>query len=244
MHRSRPRFHGKLGAVTWLGLIVMLGLISGSCGTLPIVTPWNRDVPALRASGTLEADETLIATRVMSQITALPIAEGDAVAAGAVVARLDDRAIQLQIRQAPDIASRLTYELQAQDYVLHSPVGGVATRVPVNVGEMALPGQVLLAVADLSVLQLTLYVEEGDLAHVRIGQRIALVADPYPTRTFDGVVTSVNQQAEFTPRNVQTRTDRLNLVFGVRVRVENPDASLRPGMPVDATFDSVAVSPR
>ncbi|MCC6238264.1 MAG: efflux RND transporter periplasmic adaptor subunit [Dehalococcoidia bacterium] len=229
-------------AACGLVAVILLGLLSSGCASLPITLPWDRGSTALSASGTLEADETLVATRVTSQVTALPVAEGDQVPAGAVVARLDDRAVQLQIRQAPDIASRLTYELQAQDYVLHSPVAGVVTRVPVNVGEMALPGQVLLAVADLSTLRLTLYVEEADLAHVRIGQRVTLVADPYPARTFEGVVTSINHQAEFTPRNVQTRTDRLNLVFGVHLTVENPDAALRPGMPVDATFDTVVVA--
>lgn len=193
---------------------------------------------ALTASGTLEADETVIAARVSGQILDLPAPAGATVAAGDVLARLDDRAVRLQVRQAPDSAARETYQLQSEDYTLRSPITGVVTRVPAHVGEIALPGQVLLAVTDLSSLKLTLYIRLADLGGVAVGQRIAITADPYPGRTFDGTVTSVNQQAEFTPRNVQTQTDRLNLVFGVQATVTNPDGALKPGMPIEARFET------
>ena len=241
MGGMRLRPHRRRG-VWRLPLLVGLAVTLTACTSLGLDLPWRGSASRLTASGTLEADETRIAPRVTAAITALPLAEGDSVAAGALVARLDDRAIQLQIRQAPDIASRLTFELQAQDYVLTSPVSGIVTRVPGRVGEMAFPGQTLLAVADLSTLRLTLFIEEADLARVRVGQRVAVIADPYPARAFEGVVTSINQQAEFTPRNVQTRTDRLNLVFGVQLTVPNPDGALRPGMPVDATFAPLEAS--
>ena len=127
--------------------------------------------------------------------------------------------------------------MQAQDYTLRSPLTGVVTRVPAHPGELALPGQVLLAVSDLSMLRLTLYVRLADLGRVSVGQRLTVTAGPYPGRTFQGVVTSVNQQAEFTPRNVQTQTDRLNLVFGVQATVTNGDGALKAGMPVDARFE-------
>ena len=73
----------------------------------------------------------------------------------------------------------------------------------------------------------------------RVGQEVAVTADPFPGRSFSGVVTSTNQRAEFTPRNVQTQRDRLNLVFGVKIRVDNPRGELKPGMPADATFASL-----
>ena len=98
--------------------------------------------------------------------------------------------------------------------------------------------RVLLAVSDLSSLKLTLYVRLADLGGVSVGQRLTVTADPYPGRTFEGTVTSINQEAEFTPRNVQTQSDRLNLVFGVQATVENADGALRPGMPVDARFEA------
>ena len=119
---------------------------------------------------------------------------------------------------------------------MRSPLGGVVTRVAAHTGEIAFPGQPLLAVADLSRLDLTLYVPLADLDRVHVGQAIEVTPDSDPARVFQGVVTAVHQEAEFTPRNVQTRADRLNLVFGVRAQVENPDGWLKPGMPVEATF--------
>ncbi|MFN8638681.1 MAG: efflux RND transporter periplasmic adaptor subunit [Dehalococcoidia bacterium] len=216
-----------------MGLVAASALVSGCAG---LTLPWRSTSAALTATGTLEADERVVSARVSGMIIALPAEEGTEVRAGDVVARLDDRLVQLGIRQAPDTATRLNLEMQSQDYVLSAPVSGVVTRVPAHVGEMAFPGQALLAIADLSELDLTIYLDEVDLARVRVGQTVRLAADPYPGRVFEGTVASINQQAEFTPRNVQTRTDRLNLVFGVKAKVANPDGALKPGMPVDATF--------
>jgi multidrug resistance efflux pump len=194
---------------------------------------------ALIASGTLEADETLISPQVTGAITALPVPEGSSVAKGAVVARIDDRLLQLQIDQAlaADVATERVLAMQEDNYVLRAPTNGIVTRLPAHVGETALPGEVLLAIANLDTLKLTVYVREADLARVSVGQHLSVTADPYPNRSFSGQVTSINQQAEFTPRNVQTQTDRLNLVFGVQAVVANPDGALKPGLPVDARFD-------
>lgn len=220
-------------------LLAAVGLAS-SVACAGVTLPWQTASTALVASGTLEADETVIATRVSGAIKELPVREGDAVQPGMLLVRIDDRAARLAVRQALDPAARQTFELQAEDFELRSPLAGVVTRVPAHVGEIAFPGQVLLAVADLSRLDLTLYVRLADLDQVRVGQAIEVTPDTDPGRVFHGVVTAVNQEAEFTPRNVQTRADRLNLVFGVRAQVENVDGWLKPGMPVDATFSAVA----
>ena len=220
-------------------LLAAIGLASsGACAGVTL--PWQTASTALVASGTLEADETVIATRVSGAIKELPVREGDAVQPGMLLVRIDDRAARLAVRQALDPAARQTFELQAEDFELRSPLAGVVTRVPAHVGEIAFPGQVLLAVADLSRLDLTLYVRLADLDQVRVGQAIEVTPDTDPGRVFHGVVTAVNQEAEFTPRNVQTRADRLNLVFGVRAQVDNVDGWLKPGMPVDATFAAAA----
>jgi HlyD family secretion protein len=94
----------------------------------------------------------------------------------------------------------------------------------------------VLVIADLSEVKANLYVPVRDLGSVRVGQAVALAADPYPGRTFSGVVTSVNPRAEYTPRNVQSQRDRLNLVFGVHGRIDNRDGALMPGLPVQATI--------
>jgi HlyD family secretion protein len=113
-----------------------------------------------------------------------------------------------------------------------------STQVPVHEGEVVAAGQMLGAVADLSTLKLTVWVLERDLGKVAVGQVVQITADPFPGHSFGGLVTSINTQAEFTPRNVQTQTDRLNLVFGVNIRVDNVEGLLKAGMPVDAIFPS------
>ncbi|MGE3855913.1 MAG: efflux RND transporter periplasmic adaptor subunit [Dehalococcoidia bacterium] len=221
-----------------LGALALAALLlSTACTALP--WPGGADA-AITAAGTLEAEETVIAARVSGDIVALPVPAGAPVTKGDVLVRIDDRAAQLAVRQSPDPAARETFLLQAQDFTLLSPLSGVVTRVPAHVGELALPGQVLIAVSDLSTLKLTLYVRLADLGHVAVGQRLVITTDPYPDRTFEGVVTSINQEAEFTPRNVQTESDRLNLVFGVQATVMNADGALKPGMPIDARFEAAA----
>jgi multidrug resistance efflux pump len=141
----------------------------------------------------------------------------------------------MQIRQA-DPAERLQLEIQAAKHTLRSPLTGMITRVPLKVGETVVPGQTVVVVSNPSQLEVNLYVREADLGQVFLSQAVSISADPYPDRTFDGTVTWINPRAEFTPRNVQTRQDRQNLVFAVKVRIANPDEALRPGLPVDATF--------
>jgi multidrug resistance efflux pump len=103
-------------------------------------------------------------------------------------------------------------------------------------GEYVAPGTPILTVADPTDLKLTLYVREADLGRVSVGQQVGLHVDAFPGRVFSGIVTSIADRAEFTPRNVQTQQDRQNLVFAVTVRVPNPDGALKAGLPVDATF--------
>jgi multidrug resistance efflux pump len=215
---------------------VLLALVLGGLVWWAYDT-WRAALPPgpLAASGTVEADEVLVGSEVAARVVTLRVDEGRTVSAGDALARLDDSLLQLQLSQA-DAASRRQLELQADRYVLKAPIGGVVTRVLVRAGEVVSPGQTVAAVSDLSKLKLTLYVLERDLGRVRVGQPVQVTADPFPGRVFDGTVTSINTRAEFTPRNVQTQRDRLNLVFGVKLRVDNPDGALKAGMPVDAVF--------
>lgn len=231
--RSSPH-HPPRPAMAVLGMLVLAGLSWWA------VSAWQAAQPPgpLAASGTVEADEVLMGSEIAGRLVALRAEEGRRVNAGDVLARLDDALIQLQLRQA-EAAARQQLELQADKYALRSPIAGVITRVPVRLGEVVSPGQTVAAMADLTRLKLTVYVLERHLGQVQVGQLVSVTADPFPGRTFAGTVTSINTRAEFTPRNVQTQRDRLNLVFGVKLRVDNPDGVLKPGMPVDAAFSAV-----
>jgi HlyD family secretion protein len=210
-----------LGALGWWGWQSYLG-------TLP--------PGPLVASGTVEADEVLVSSEVPGRLAEVSAREGQRLLSGDVVARLDDTLARLQLTQAVDPAVRQQQEIQLGRQTVRAPIAGVTTRVAARAGEVVAPGQVIAAIADLSQLKLTVYVPESRLGSVQVGQRLSVTADPFPGRSFEAVVTSINQRAEFTPRNVQTQRDRLNLAFGVRARVANPDGALKPGMPVDATF--------
>jgi HlyD family secretion protein len=91
-----------------------------------------------------------------------------------------------------------------------------------------------MSVARLDRVWIRVYIPEPDLPLVRVGQPAAVYVDAFPGRPFAGTVTEIGQQAEFTPRNVQTREERVKLVFAVKVTLENPERLLKPGMPADA----------
>ncbi len=125
-------------------------------------------------------------------------------------------------------------QVQTDKFTLRAPISGLVLERPVHVGEVALPGAPLTTLADLDSVTLTVYVPEDQLGRVQIGQPVSVTVDAYPSRTFRGIVMSVASQAEFTPKNVQTREERVNMVFGVKVSLANPDHALKPGMPADA----------
>ena len=83
---------------------------------------------------------------------------------------------------------------------------------------------------------MTFYLPNAELGSARVGARATVEADAWPGETFEGNVVTVGSKAEFTPRNIQTRTDRDRLVYPIEVRIPNPDMRLRPGMPVEVTL--------
>jgi multidrug resistance efflux pump len=106
-----------------------------------------------------------------------------------------------------------------------------------HIGELAAPGAPLFILADLDEVTLTVYVPEAELDQVSLGQTVEVTVDAYD-KVFIGQVTHIASQAEFTPKNVQTQEERVHMVFAVKVRLENIDHELKPGMPADAAFQS------
>ena len=117
-----------------------------------------------------------------------------------------------------------------------APVDGVVTRRSARVGEAAAPGTPLLAIARLDDLKLNVYVPEDRIGRVQLGAPADVRVDSFPSESFPGEVTFISSQAEFTPRNVQTQSDRAKTVFAVRLRLPNQDGRLKPGMFADATL--------
>jgi HlyD family secretion protein len=89
--------------------------------------------------------------------------------------------------------------------------------------------------ADLENLTLTVYVPQPDLGRVTLNQEVEVKVDAYPD-VFYGRVSQIASRAEFTPSNVETREERVNMVFAVKIALDNTDGRLKPGMPADVTF--------
>jgi HlyD family secretion protein len=130
-----------------------------------------------------------------------------------------------------------TLQTRIEKMTLRSPIDGVITSRSAHAGEAALAGATLLTVANLDEVKLTIYIPEDELGRVYLGQEVGVEVDSFPGRTFTGTVSYISQQAEFTPKNVQTEKERVNMVFAVKVRLPNPDHLLKPGMPADAMIE-------
>jgi HlyD family secretion protein len=119
---------------------------------------------------------------------------------------------------------------------IEAPIDGVVLRKNLEAGETANPGVPIVTLLDPRVIWLRAYVPETDIGRVRLGQAATISVDAYPGRAFAGVISEIASEAEFTPRNVQTKKERVNLVFRVKVSATNPDGVLKPGMPADAVL--------
>ncbi|MBI1846323.1 MAG: efflux RND transporter periplasmic adaptor subunit [Candidatus Rokubacteria bacterium] len=117
---------------------------------------------------------------------------------------------------------------------LVSPLTGVVLRKNAEAGETLTPGVSIVTLLDTTDLWLRAYVSETDIGRVKVGQPATISVDAFPGRKFFATVSEVSSEAEFTPKNVQTKKERVNLVFRVKLAVKDTDGLLKPGMPADA----------
>lgn len=142
-----------------------------------------------------------------------------------------------QARVAQAAAARDALRVQRSRMRLIAPLEGVVLVRRIEPGEVATPGAPLLTLGSLQQVRLVLYVPEKDLGRVRVGQAARVSVDSYPGRLFVGQVVHIAERAEYTPRNVATQEERMNTFYAVRVRIDNPDGALKPGMPADAVLE-------
>jgi len=126
--------------------------------------------------------------------------------------------------------------VQRQKHTLYAPNDGMVVKRIGYEGENTLPGTTLLTLGNLDAVDLTIYIPEPDVGKVSLEQVVEISVDSFPGETFLGQVVWISDQAEFTPKNVQTKEERVNTVFAVKVRIPNPDHKLKPGMPADAVL--------
>ena len=117
-----------------------------------------------------------------------------------------------------------------------APSDGTILSRPVEVGDVVSPGSAMFVLVDLSRLYVKVYVPEPDIPKIRLGDRADVTVDAFRGRRFPARVSRISQQAEFTPKSVETAEERLKLVFGVELTFINPDGVLKPGMPADCVI--------
>lgn len=132
-------------------------------------------------------------------------------------------------------------EQQIRDATVRAPGGGVVTEKLVEPGELLAAGTPLAVITDLEDCWLTAWIAEQDLGRVRLGQPARVVTDDGQVR--QGTLGLIEDRAEFTPKNVQTRDERVKLVYRVKIRLDNSDGIFKPGMPAEAYLEPAAPAP-
>lgn len=143
----------------------------------------------------------------------------------------DIKAAELRVKQLTALLANTEEKLS--DTRLYAPISGVVFRKNVELGEIVQPGAAVFTVGDLDDPWVKVYVKEDRLGLVKLGQKARITVDTYKDKFYDGTVTFISSDAEFTPKNVQTEEERVKLVFGVKVTVKNENQELKPGMPAD-----------
>ena len=174
------------------------------------------------------------------------IAEADArlrsAEAGVGIAESGQKEIEIQ-QEVLEAARARERELRAQleaartqlGYTeVRSPLDGVVLLKNVESGEVVSPGTPVVTVGDIQNLWMNIYIPETQTGLVKLGQSVSVRVDSFPDETFAGKVTFISSESEFTPKTIQTREERVKLVYRVKVSLENTQQKLKPGMPADA----------
>ncbi len=134
-------------------------------------------------------------------------------------------------------ASVKLIEEQIQNSYIISPINGVVLEKYVNNFELCIIGKPVFKIADMSKMELTVYVSEDQLSSIKLGQTVEVLIDSKDNsmQSLQGVIKWISNSAEFTPKIIQTKKERVNLVYAVKINVDN-DGSLKIGMPAEVNF--------
>lgn len=213
-----------------------------------------------RYSGTVETTKVTLSAKVASDILKLPLEEGDEVKAGDVVVQLNDDKFRIAAKQLDNSYGR-SCKLKRDGYipdeqhdvtVMHkdtndlyikwckitAPISGVVVTKFKEEGEYVSPGANIISIANLKNVWAYFYVEHGMVHKFKVGDRIKCYLPELPGKVIVGNIIKINEEAEFTPKNVQTREERTRLVYGIKVHFDNEDMLLKSGMVLETAFES------
>lgn len=233
------------------GAILMLGAVAGW-------QYWRSHQPFWYA-GTLETTKVILSSKLASDIVSLPVREGDTVHKGQVVVEMScdsyrvaapqinndyNRALDLikkgHISQAEfDVLerSKRDNDLKLDWCRVQSPLDGRVMTKFREEGEVVGPGTTLLSIANPQDIWAYFYVPHDMLYRLSVGQTVVGILPEAPDKTFTGRIIKISEEAEFTPKNVQTQEERTRLVYGIKVRFDNPDLILKSGMTIESRLE-------
>jgi multidrug resistance efflux pump len=151
-------------------------------------------------------------------------------------ARLTLAVAQLAAARAKAELDLKTLDLQLEKLMIRAPLDGVVTARQIEPGEVLLAGAPALSIGELDRLTITVFLPEDRYGELRLGQEATVTVDAFPGEAFSAAVVRIADEAEFTPRNVQTEEGRRTTVFAVELAVDDETGRLKPGMPADVRF--------
>ncbi len=270
----------KTRAIVLVGVIAVLILGFYSWGYLQKVL--NRG--KIQASGTIEAVEVQVGSKVSGKVMSLNVNEGQTVKKDDIIAVVDVPEIdaQLSASQARENAAKAnsenaqtdferaaklykdgmtsdqqydssrtmannskqnfleakaqkeSIEIQKDNATIKAPISGTILVKAVEAGELVSYGSTIVTMADIKQLELKVYVNETEVGKINLGDTVLINIDSFPGEKFKGNVSYISPKAEFTPKNIQTKEERVNQVFEIKVDIPNNDLRLKAGLPADA----------
>ena len=219
----------------------------------------NSSEDKFRYAGTVETTKVTLSSKVASDIVKFSLEEGDEVKAGDVVVQLNDDIYQVATTQLNNDYERSrklisdkfiseeehdrikrqkdTNDLYIEWCKIKTPISGTVITKFKQEGEYVSPGMNIISITDTKDVWAYFYVEHNEINKFKVGDIIKCYLPELPDKIIVGKIIKINEEAEFTPKNVQTREERTRLVYGIKVKFENDDLLIKSGMVLETSFE-------
>ncbi len=246
----------KYVKIKWIFIVLVILVVLIGCVVL--VNRWLDKRPFFYA-GTLETTKVVLSSRVASDVIDVLVIEGDVVQKGQPLMELSCDAYKILGRQIDRdferaaallqrghiadaeydvlVRNKQDNDLRLEWCLVKSPIDGLVITKFREVGEVVAPGMTLISVANPYDIWAYFYVPYTVLHKLKVGQRVVGFLPEAENMSFLGRIIKISEEAEFTPKNVQTRDERTRLVYGVKVQFDNPELILKSGMTIESTLE-------
>jgi multidrug resistance efflux pump len=142
----------------------------------------------------------------------------------------------LELARVQSESQLRSIDIMLEDTTIRAPADAVVLTHSVEHGEVITPGVAVMTLGNVDRMTITVYLAENQYGRVSVGDMASVTADSFPGDDFEAEVIRIADEAEYTPRNVQTEEERQTTVYAVELRVDDPEGKLKPGMPADVVF--------